>query len=362
MKCICFKPDSSKTVVQERNLPAEALLSSDGPLIHAVLVLATVVEVLTVWYIQSVSVSHGKGCRHACICWLPKWDQVRLLMMRKLVNAQIECNFARASSQRQLVAQFELSSDIQRWGCRIWTLDSRRLSCFCPDSILSFWLSLDFSKSDIIFGFQVFDLRVTRGRSHGIASMVQALELEGINHPINSINHSIWHLSSVQYLHLIWTDWFNQFCCWCWYCVSLCNDSARPANSFCPKSKKNISELPWLWRKRWQIRRSGWEQKSQPSITINQTGQFKQPNHTSYYIHWAHWAYVLWSHQHLLAQSSHIYILHTHAWVACVWIIYQSVNQSMSRKRPKQCLEGRCGMVSLFIWRICWLKWQLGFR
>ena len=31
--------------------------------------------------------------------------KVRLLMMRKLVNAQIECNFARASSQRQLLPQ-----------------------------------------------------------------------------------------------------------------------------------------------------------------------------------------------------------------------------------------------------------------
>ena len=34
------------------------------------------------------------------------FGKVRLLMMRKLINAQIECNFARAASQRQLLPQF----------------------------------------------------------------------------------------------------------------------------------------------------------------------------------------------------------------------------------------------------------------
>ena len=85
-------------------------------------------------------------------------------MTRKLVNAQIECNFSRAAAQRSFAAQFP------RFKFQV--------STFCLKPFEAFTLS-SFEADDEPIFFDIalptqFPQRMTQGRGHGVPTMVLA--------------------------------------------------------------------------------------------------------------------------------------------------------------------------------------------
>lgn len=126
---------------QEQQLPAEALLPG-GPLSHVAG--ASGMDIPTFPFpcvILSVDILF--------------FGKVRLLMMRKLINAQIECNFARAASQRQLLPQFLESA---------WIPESK-----FQIEWIQYWQWVTASLKEL----ESRPLRVTRGRGQGIPAMVE---------------------------------------------------------------------------------------------------------------------------------------------------------------------------------------------